>query len=129
MYQKNLLNMEKSIPLFHKKIIKKKTSSAEQRKAKQKKSTKAGLKKEFLNHCSKATEHIHIFNRISMVNEKITHLNTAITHLEKCLTHRPGNHLLRNQMKICRNELVSLKETGKRSADNTVEILFTADLF
>ena len=114
--------MEKSIPLFHKKIIEKKSSVAEQRKTKHKKSTKAELKKEFLNHCSKATEHIQILNRISMVNEKIT-------HLEECLTHRPGNHLLRNQMRICKNELVSLKETGKRSADNTVEILFTADLF
>ncbi|MGR3175632.1 MAG: hypothetical protein ACUZ8I_05675 [Candidatus Scalindua sp.] len=121
--------MEKSVPLYHKKIINKKSSSAEQRKAKHKKSTKAELKKEFLNHCRKAIEHIQIFNRISMVNEKITHLNTAITHLEKCLTHRPGNHLLRNQMKICRNELISLKETGKLSANNAIEILFTADLF
>ena len=121
--------MEKSTPLFHKKIINKKSSSAEQRKAKHKKSTKAELKKEFLNHCRKVIEHIQIFNRISMVNEKITHLNTTITHLKECLTHRPGNHLLRNQMKICKNELIALNETGKRSADNTVEILFTADLF
>ncbi len=121
--------MEKPISLFHKKIIKKKSSSAEQRKTKHKKRTKAELKKEFLNHCGKAIEHIQIFNRISMVNEKITHLNTAITHLEECLTYRPGNHLLRNQMKICKNELISLKETGKRSASNTVEVLFTADLF
>ncbi len=121
--------MGKSIPFFHKKIIKKKSSSSEQRKTKHKKSTKAELKKEFLNHCRKAIEHIQIFNRISMVNEKITHLNTAITHLGECLTHRPGNHLLRNQMKICRNELVSLKETRKRSTSNTIEILFTADLF
>lgn len=121
--------MEKSIPLFHKKIIKKKSSSAEQRKTKHKKTTKAELKKEFLNHCSKAIEHIQIFNRISMVNKKTIHLNTAITHLEECLTHRPGNHLLRNQMKICRNELISLKETGKRSANNIIEILFTTDLF
>jgi len=121
--------MEKSIPLFHKKIIKKKSSSAEQRRAKHKKRTKAELKKEFLNHCSKTIEHIQIFNRISMVNEKTTHLNIAITYLEECLTHRPGNHLLRNQMKICRNKLITLKETGKHSADNTVEILFTADLF
>jgi|TARA_B100002003_G_scaffold233506_1_gene246457 vacuolar-type H+-ATPase subunit E/Vma4 len=121
--------MEKPIPPFHKRIIKKKSSSAEQRKTKHKKSTKAELKKEFLNHCRKVIEHIQIFNRISMVNEKITHLNTTITHLKECLTHRPGNHLLRNQMKICRNELVVLKETGKRSADNIVEILFTADLF
>ena len=121
--------MGKPVPLFHKKIIKKKSSSAEQRKTKHKKTTRAELKKEFLNHCRKAIEHIQIFNRISMVNEKITHLNTAITHLEECLAHRPGNHLLRNQMKICRNELIILKETDKRSADNTVEILFTADLF
>ncbi len=121
--------MEKSIPLFHKKIIKKKSSTSEQRRTKHKKITKAELKKEFLNHCSKAIEHIQIFNRISMVNEKITHLNTATTHLEECLTHRPGNHLLRNQMKICRNELIVLKETRKRSASNAVEILFTTDLF
>jgi hypothetical protein len=121
--------MGKSIPLFHKKIIKKKSSSAEQRKAKHKKSTKAELKKEFLNHCQKAIAHLEIFNRISMVNEKTTHLNTAMTHLEQSLVHRPGNHLLRNQIKLCREELIILKETGKRSADNTVEILFTADLF
>ena len=79
---KEFIKYGKSIPLFHKKIIKKKTSSAEQRKAKHKKSTKAELKKEVLNHCSKATEHIHIFNRISMVNEKTTHLNAAIIHLK-----------------------------------------------
>ncbi len=121
--------MGKSIPLFHKKIIKKKSSNAEQRKAKQKKNTKAELKKEFLNHCQKVIEHLEIFNRISMVNEKTTHLNTAMTHLEQCLVHRPGNHLLRNQIKLCKEELIILKETGKRSADNTVEILFTADLF
>jgi hypothetical protein len=121
--------MGKPVPLFHKKIINKKSSSAEQRKAKHKKSTKAELKKEFLNQCGKAIEHIQIFNRILMVNEKTTHLNTAITHLEKCLTHRHGNHLLRNQMKICRNELIVLKETRKRSISNTIEILFTADLF
>ncbi len=121
--------MGKSIPLFHKKIIQKKTSSAEQRKAKHKKSTKAELKKEFLNYCRKAISHLEIFNRISMVNEKITHLNMAMTHLEQCLAHRPGNHLLRNQIKLCREELIILKETGKRSIDNRVEILFTADLF
>ncbi|MFQ5687027.1 MAG: hypothetical protein ACE5GV_10240 [Candidatus Scalindua sp.] len=118
--------MEKPTPLFH---IKKKSSSAEQRKANHKKITKTELKKEFLNHCGKAIEHIQIFNRISMVNEKITHLNTAIMHLKECLVHRPGNHLLRNQMKICREELLVLKETGKRSAGNTIEILFTTDLF
>jgi len=121
--------MGKSIPLFHKKIIKKKSSSAEQRKAKHKRSTKAELKKEFLNHCQMVIYHLEIFNRISMKNEKITHLNTATTHLEQCLVHRPGNHLLRNQIKLCKEETIILKETGKRSADNTIEILFTADLF
>ena len=121
--------MGKSIPLFHKKIIKRKSSSAEQRKAKHKKSTKAELKREFLNHCQKAIEHLEIFNRISMVNEKTTHLNTTLTHLEQSLVHRQGNHLLRNQIKRCREELIILKATGKRSADNTVDILFTADLF
>ena len=121
--------MGKSIPLFHKKIIKKKSSSAEQRKTKHKKSTKAELKKEFLNHCQKSIAHLEIFNRISMVNERTTHLNIAMTHLEQCLLHRPGNHLLRNQIKLCKEELLILKATGKRSADNTIEILFTADLF
>jgi hypothetical protein len=72
---------------------------------------------------------MEIFNRISMVNEKITHLQTAITHLEQSLVHRPGNHLLRNQIKLCREENIILKKTGKRSTYNTVEILFTADLF
>jgi hypothetical protein len=43
--------MGKPVSLFHKKIIKRKSSSAEQRKAEHKKSTKAELKKEFLNHC------------------------------------------------------------------------------
>jgi len=121
--------MEKSIPLFHKKIIKKMSSTSEQRRTKHKKSTKAELKKEFLTHCRKAVEHIQIFNRISMINEKIIHMNTAITHLEECLAHRPGNHLLRNQMKICRNELIVLKETRKHSTSNIIEILFTTDLF
>lgn len=121
--------MGKPTPLFHKKIIKKRSLSAEQRNVKQKKSTKAELKKEFLNHCQKATTHLEIFNRISMVNEKTTHLNTAMTHLEECLVHRQGNHLLRNQIKLCREELILLKETGKHSAENTVEILFTTDLF
>jgi hypothetical protein len=114
--------MGKPVSLFHKKIIKRKSSSAEQRKAKHKKSTKAELKKEFLNHCQKVIEHMEIFNRISMVNEKMT-------HLEQSLVHRPGNHLLRNQIKLCKEELIILKATGKRSADNTVDILFTADLF
>ena len=117
--------MGKSIPLFHKEIIKKKTSSVEPRKAKHKKSTKAELKKEFLNHCQKAVADLEIFNRISMVHEKAIHLNMAITHLEKCLLHRPENHLLRNQIKLCKEELIILKETGERSVD----ILFTADLF
>ena len=121
--------MGNSIPHLHKKIIKKKSSSTEQRKAKHKKSTKAELKKEFLSHCHKAIEHLEVFNRISMVNGKITHLNTAMTHLEQSYVHRPGNHLLRNQMKLCREELLILKETGKRSANNAVEILFTIDLF
>ncbi len=121
--------MGKPVSLFHNKIIKRKSSSAEQRKAKHKKSTKTEIKKEFLNHCQKVIEHMEIFNRISMVNEKTTHLNTAMTHLEQSLVHRPGNHLLRNQIKLCREELIILKATGKRSADNTVEILFTADLF
>ena len=121
--------MGKSIPLFHKKIIRKKSSSEEQRKAKHKKSTKAELKKEFLNYCQKAIEHLEIFNRISMANEKIIHLNTAMSHIEQSLVHRQGNHLLRNQIKLCREELIILKETGKSSADNTVEVLFMADLF
>ncbi len=121
--------MGKPISLFHKKIIKKKSSSAEQRKAKQKKSTKAELKREFLNHCQKAIAHLEIFNRISMVNEKITHLSTATAHLEQALVHRPGNHLLRNQIKLCKEELINLKETVTRSADSRVEILFTANLF
>lgn len=121
--------MGKSIPAFYKKIIKKKSSSAEKRKAKYKKSTKAELKKEFINHCHKAITHLEIFNRIAMVNEKMTQLNTAMAHLEQSLVHRPGNHLLRNQIKLCREELIILKETEKRSADNNVEILFTANLF
>ncbi|MHC4269962.1 MAG: hypothetical protein ACYSWS_09930 [Planctomycetota bacterium] len=121
--------MVKPTTFFHKKIIKKKTSSAEQGKAKHKKSTKAELKKEFINQCQKAIEHLEVFNRISMVNEKINHLNSAITHLNESLSHKPGNHLLRNQIKLCREELVALKETDKRSADNSVEILFTIDLF
>ena len=121
--------MGKPVSLFHKKIIKRKSSSAEQRKAKHKKRTKAELKKEFLNHCQKVIEHMEIFNRISMVNEKTTHLNTAMTHLEQSLVHRPGNHLLRNQIKLCKEELIILKETEQRSVNNTVEILFTADLF
>jgi hypothetical protein len=78
--------MGKPVSLFHKKIIKRKSSSAEQRKAE--------LKKEFLNHCQKVIEHMEIFYRISMVNEKMT-------HLEQSLVHRPGNHLLRNQIKLC----------------------------
>ncbi len=121
--------MGKTTPLFHKKIINKKSSSADQRKAKQKKSTKAELKNEFLNHCQKAIAHLEIFNRISMVDEKTTHLRTAMTHLEQSLVHRQGNHLLRNQIKLCREELIILKETGKRSSDNRIETLFTADLF
>ncbi len=100
--------MGKSIPLFHKKIIKKKSSSAEQRKAKHKKSTKAELNKEFLNHCQKAIEHLEIFNRISMVNEKITHLNTAVIHLEQSLVHRQGNHLLRNEIMLCKEVVIIL---------------------
>ncbi len=121
--------MAKPTTFIHKKIIKKTTSSAEQRKAKHKKSTKAELKKEFLNHCQKAIEHLEVFNRISMVNEKMNHLNIAITHLNESLSHKPGNHLLRNQLKFCRNEFIALKETDKRSADNSVDILFTTNLF
>jgi hypothetical protein len=64
-----------------------------------------------------------------MAHEKPTHLNTAITYLEPCLLYRHGNHHLRNQIKLCKEELIILKETGKRSVNNTVEILFTADLF
>lgn len=121
--------MGKSIPLFHKKIIKRNSSSAEQRKAKHKKSTKADLKKEFLNHCQKAKEHLEIFNRISMVNQKIIHLNAAKTHLEQSLNYKPGNHILRNQIKICKGILIILKETKKRSAVHTVEILIKAGFF
>ena len=113
---------------FSQKNNKKKTSSAEHRKAKHKKSTKAELKKEYLNHCCKTIAHLELFNRIQMVNEKTTHLNTAMLHLEQCLVHRPGNHILRNQIKLCKEELIILKVTGKRSVDNIVEILFTADL-
>jgi hypothetical protein len=64
-----------------------------------------------------------------MVNEKVTHLDTAMKHLEESLVHRPGKHLLRNQIKLCKEELIILKETEKCSAINTIEIFFTADLF
>ncbi len=121
--------MERPTTFFHKKIIKKQTTSAEQRKAKHKKSTKAELKKEFINHCQKVIEHLEVFNRISMANEKVNHLNIAITHLNKSLSYKPGNHLLRNQIKLCRNKLTTLKESDKCSANNSVEILFDTDLF
>ncbi len=121
--------MEKPVPFFQKKIIKKKALKPKDRNIKHKKDTKATLKKEFLTNCQKAIEHIMIFNRSSMVNEKLNHLNTAIIHLEKCLMHRPGNHLLRNQIKICREELLLLKESNKRSANNVIEILLSIDLF
>lgn len=124
-----MLGMEKPVPFFQKKIIKKKSSKLQDRSKKPKKSTKATLKKEFLANCQKAIEHIMIFNRIPMVNEKLNHLNTAITHLEKCLVYRPGNHLLRNQIKICREELLLLKESNQRSANNVIEILLSIDLF
>lgn len=74
-------------------------------------------------------EHVQIFNRILMVNEKINHLNTALTHLEKCLEHRPGNHLLRNQIKTCNEELSLLREYNKKSSNNVIKILFSTDLF
>ncbi|MFQ5963445.1 MAG: hypothetical protein ACE5KZ_04085 [Candidatus Scalinduaceae bacterium] len=121
--------MEKPIPFFYKKIIKKKSLKPQDINKKHKKNTKAELKKEFLTHCHNAVEHIKIFNRIPMVNEKMNHLNTAITHLEKCLIHRPGNHILRNQIKLCREELILLKKSNKRSANNVIEILFSTNLF
>lgn len=121
--------MEKSVHIFHKKIIKKKSSKARYRYTKHKKNTKAELKKEFLTNCQKAIEHIKVFNRIQMVNEKTNHLNMAITHLEKCLVYRPGNHLFRNQIKICREELFTLKESKKRSSKNIIGILLSMDLF
>jgi hypothetical protein len=121
--------MEKPVSFFQKKIIKKKSSKLQERSKKHKKNSKATLKKDFLTNCQKAIEHIMIFNRIPMTNEKINHLNTAITYLEKCLVHRPGNHLLRNQIKICREEQLLVKESNKRSANNVIEILLSIDLF
>ena len=115
--------------IFHKKIIKKKTLKPEHRNAKHKKSTKAALKREFLINCHRAIEHMEVFNRIQMVNEKLNHLNAAIVSLEKGLEQRPSNHLLRNQIKICREEHNLLKETNKRSSDHTIEIILSLDLF
>ncbi len=121
--------MEKPVHIFHKKIIKKRSLKARHRDTMHKKNTKAELKKEFLTNCQKAIEHIKVFNRILMVNEKINHLSVAITYLEKCLVYRPGNHLFRNQIKICREELFTLKESKKRSSNNMVGILLSMDLF
>ncbi len=121
--------MENPIPFFQRKIIKKKPLKPEYKNTKHKKTTKAAIKKEFLIHCQRAIEHIQIFNRIPMANEKTIHLNSAIKHLEKCLEYRPGNHLLRNQIRICKEELFPLKEYKKKSANNVIEILFSTDLF
>ncbi len=124
-----MVYMGKPIPIFQKKIIKKKSPKSIYRNIKPRKKTKAALKKELIEHCQKAKEHLEIFNRIPMVGEKLDHLDRAISHLEKCLEERPGNHILRNQLKISREELYALQNSTQKSADNIIEILFSTDLF
>jgi len=120
--------MGKLLPIFQKKIIKKKSSKALFRNFKPKKKTKAVLKKEFIAQTQKAIEHLEIFNRITMVGEKLTHLKSAMAHLEKCLEHHPGNHHLRIQQKICKEGLFFLEKIPQKSADNVIEILISKDL-
>jgi len=121
--------MRKTLPIFQKKIIKKRSSKALYRNFKHKKNTKTDLKREFIAQTQKAIEHLEIFNRITMVEEKLTHLKCAMNHLEKCLEHHLGSHHLRNQQKICKEELFILDKIPKKSADNSIEILFSTDLF
>jgi hypothetical protein len=71
--------MNTPVPVFHKKKIKKKHYHKKERDLipAGKKKTKAALKKGFYNNCKKALEHIDVFNRILMKDEKIaeTRLN------------------------------------------------------
>jgi hypothetical protein len=119
--------MKKEAPRVPRKIYQEKSDKPKKRKKIKKKKTKADLKKEFHHSLQEALRHIEIFNRIVMGSEKIDHLNRAAVLLDKCLDLRPGNHILRKQVKICREELNTVKEAPAGSNSSSIDILISKE--
>ena len=76
---------------------------------KQKRSTtKAELRRRYFHALEQVVEHIKIFNRITVVQEKVRHLSTIEKSMMICLEHKPGNHILRTQSKLLKETLQAM---------------------
>jgi hypothetical protein len=49
-----------------------------------------------------------------------------VEHLEICLQSRPGHHLLRNQHRLCRDELWHPEDQAAAAAGRQIDVLFSA---
>jgi len=112
-----------------KKVIKKESLKAEHRIARPKKKNKAVLKRELFINCAKGIAHLEVYNRIIMKDEKINHLSKSLTFFEKCLQQEPGNHLLRDQFKICKEALFNIEQSEDKSDKGRIEILLDYEEF
>lgn len=103
------------------------TERAKKRKDTHRKATKATMKRDLLAHFMKALEHLETCNRAPSRDAKILHLGKAIEALDRCLEMKPGNHLLRSQRTVCREELWELEKLQKLESERRIEILLDPD--
>ncbi len=103
------------------------TEKAKKRRDRKKKQTKASVKRKLLKDFRNAQHHLNIYNRVTAREALSFHLEKALEALDSCLETRPGNHMLRAQRSICRDELWEIRRLEKVDTKRTIEIIIDPD--
>lgn len=85
------------------------------------------MRQRLRTHLVNAIEQIEVVNRINIVPEKKAHLERAIVHLEAVRTERPGSHLLRQQLALCRELLREIERGASDCRRSRVEIIMDTE--
>ncbi|MEJ2744892.1 MAG: hypothetical protein P8123_04285 [bacterium] len=97
------------------------------RRRKRKRCTKAELKQRLRAHLVKALAQIDVVNRIDIIPEKKTHLERAIIHLEAVCVERPGSHLIKQQLALCRELLWDIERGAPDCRCACVEVMIDGE--
>jgi hypothetical protein len=74
---------------------------------------KAQTRQELLAHIESAHRSLLLFNRAGSRADRHRHLERAIRELDSAVQMRPGNHILRRQLVLCRLAAGSLATGGE----------------
>ncbi|MDP3980398.1 MAG: hypothetical protein Q8Q33_03170 [Chlamydiota bacterium] len=91
------------------------------------KKTKASIRRDFRKNYQLALDHLLKYNKTSDLREKTRHICVSLDALEKLIQDRPGNHLLREQHALCREEYLIQSQLETADRNRTVVIRLDTD--